>query len=431
MSALAKYHLQKKDTVSGSDLSSSEITQELERLGARIIIGKHSKKNVPKDTKKIIYTAAVKQTNQELKVARERVIPAENYAQAIGAITKQYKTITISGSHGKSTTTALSALVLEEGYRDPMVIAGTKIKDFGHSNFRHGQGGYLVLEADEWNKSFLHYTPHIAIVTNIDAEHLDTYKNVEKIEKTFSQFLKKVSEDGIIIANADDERLARVAGAFGNKVRWYSMGDSAVSAVRKVLRVPGEHNISNALAALTLGRAMGIPDTHILKALSRFSGCWRRFEFKGLLHGAHIFSDYGHHPTEIKATIAAARDRFPMRRVWCVYQPHQFQRLQYLWNDFLGAFDLADRVCFLPVYDVAGREVKSAKYKVNSSRLSKAIAKRGKNVRYAANFKKAERMLREEVKAGDVVLVMGAGDIYTLADKLAKVENFEIMSSYE
>ena len=419
VSALAKYHIEKGDTVSGSDLSYSEIVKELEDLGARIIIGKHVKKSVPKETKKVIHTAAIKTSNPELHIARERGMVTETYAQAVGKITKRYHTITVSGSHGKSTTTALSALVLNEGYCDPTVIVGTKIKEFKNSNFRSGKSKYLVLEADEWNKSFLHYSPHIAVVTNIDAEHLDTYKTMEGVEKTFTEFLSKVPKNGVIIANADDPPLRRVAGPFGKKVRWYSKHNNGdADLVRRVLRVPGEHNVSNALAALTLGRVLGIADRNILKAFSRFSGCWRRFEFKGIVNGASVFSDYGHHPTEIKATIRAARDRFPLRRVWCVYQPHQFQRLHYLWQDFTEAFDMADRVCVLPVYDVAGREVRGVKHTANSLILAKEIAKRGKNISYVANFKKADKLLREETRSGDVILIMGAGDIYTFADDL-------------
>lgn len=418
VSALAKYHIKKGDTVTGSDLTPSEIVKELERLGAKVIIGKHSKKNLPKYTKKVVHTAAVKTSNPELRAARERGIATETYAEAIGNITRQYKTITVSGSHGKSTTTSLASLVLEEGYCDPMVIMGAKSKEFGDSNFRDGRGGYFVLEADEWNKSFLNYSPQIAIVTNIDIEHLDTYKTPEAIEKTFTEFLKKVPHDGVIVANADDPRLRRVAEPFGELVRWYSLKDPAARIVRKILRVPGEHNVSNALAALTLGRIFGISESHILHAISRFSGSWRRFEFKGLLNGAHVFTDYGHHPTEIKATISAARERFPMRRVWCVYQPHQYQRLHYLWNDFIEAFDLADRVCLLPVYDVPGRETKTSVASVNSLKLSKAVAKRGKDVRHLSNFKKAKQFLTAETKKGDVVLVMGAGDIYDLANDL-------------
>lgn len=418
VSALAKYFLATGAEVTGSDLAASEITADLARRGARIILGTHSRFNIPRGTTHVIHTAAVQKVNPELKEAKRRRISVQNYAEAIGDITRQFKTITVSGSHGKSTTTAMTALVLEEGYCDPTVIIGTKMKEFGDSNFRRGRGGHLVLEADEWNKSFLHYSPHIAVITNIDAEHLDTYKTAAGVEKAFAEYLAKVPKNGTIIANADDERTRRVAKRFGKRAVWYKRDSADGRMMKKILKVPGEHNVSNALAALSVGRTLGIPDPAILRALSRFRGTWRRFEFKGMFKGAHIFNDYGHHPREIAATLQAARERFPMRRIWCMYQPHQHQRLKYLWKDFLGAFDLADRICLLPVYDVAGRETATAKSAVNSEKLAHELQARGKNVTHRDTFEEAADLIRTEIRKGDAVLIMGAGDIYHLADVL-------------
>lgn len=418
VSALAKHYISQGARVSGSDLASSEITEELARLGAEIKIGKHKKSNVPKDSGKIIYTAAVSRENPEFKYARSNRLKLQSYPEAVGELTKKYSTITVSGSHGKSTTTALSALVLEEGHFDPTVIIGTKVKEFGNSNFRRGMGSHLLLEADEWNKSFLNYSPKIAVVTNVDAEHLDTYKNVENVEKTFKKYLEKVPRDGVIVANADDTRLKKIAEQFGKRVCWYSLASPEAGLVRKILKVPGEHNVSNALAALTLGRTIGIHEPNIMKALARFSGTWRRFDFQGIVNGAFIFSDYGHHPREIQATISAARQRFPLRRIWCVYQPHQYQRLSYLWDDFVGAFDGADCVCLLPVYDVAGRETKKAKTAVNSLKLSRELIARGKNSHHSANFEDAKEYICMHVRPRDVVLIMGAGDIYNLTKQI-------------
>lgn len=422
MSALAKYYISQGVAVSGSDLTSSEITNELEKLGVKIYIGKHQKQNIPPNAKLVIYTAAVSQQNPEFKEAKSRKIKTKSYAEAIGEITKKYRTITVSGAHGKSTTTALVALVLEEGHRDPTVIIGTKVKEFGNSNFRRGHGSDLVLEADEWNKSFLEYFPWIAIITNIDAEHLDTYKNKKNIERAFAAYLAKVPQNGKIIANADDPSLKAVADKFGSRVIWYSLNDPEAEIIRKILHIPGKHNISNALAALKLGRILGICETHILQALARFNGTWRRFEFKGIKNGAYIYADYGHHPREIQATIKAARERFPMRRIWCVYQPHQYQRLAYLWDDFITTFDLADRIVLLPVYDVAGRETKSARAKVNSKKLTTELKKRGKNTKYFDSFTATQNFVESNVHPGDVVLVMGAGDIYGLALDLVAVQ---------
>ena len=412
VSALAKLYLAKRATVSGSDLTHSEITDELEALGVRIAYGAHKKSNIPEDTSLLIYTAAVKKDNPELTAAREHRIPVQSYPEAVGAITKDHRTITISGTHGKSTTTALAALVLEEGYCDPTVIVGTKIREFGNSNFRKGKSGYFVLEADEWNKSFLKYHPLIAVVTNIDADHLDTYKTLARVEEAFAKYLARVPEEGTIVANADDPTLTKIAKRFGKRVRWYSLKDRDAADIRTALRVPGEHNVSNALAAARVGQILGIQWPHILAAIARFGGTWRRFEFKGVLKNAFFFTDYGHHPTEIKATIQAARERFPMRRIWCVYQPHQYQRLSYLWNDFITAFDMADRVVLLPVYDVAGRETKTAKEKVNSEKLAHELLRRGKDVSHADSFEAARDLLFEELHPSDVVLIMGAGDIY-------------------
>lgn len=420
VSALAKYYLAHGVKVTGSDLVSSEITGELENLGAKIYTGKHRAANLPREARRVIHTSATSQNNLELSAAKKRRIKTKSYPEAVGELTKSFNTITISGSHGKSTTTALAALVLEEGYFDPTVIIGTKVKEFGNSNYRQGRGTYLVLEADEWNKSFLDYSPLIAVVTNIDAEHLDTYKRVEEVEKTFAKYLARVPVGGKIIANRDDPRLARVAGKFKKKIVWYSRQDREAETVRKILRVPGEHNVSNALAALKLGRVLGIPETAILQGLSRFGGTWRRFEFRGVLNGAQVFDDYGHHPAEIMATIQAARSRFPFRRIWCVYQPHQHQRLNYLWDRFVAAFDLADRVCLLPVYDVAGRETKKARQAVNSKKLAQALDERGKNACYLNSFKEANLHLKEAARPGDVILMMGAGSIYTLTNEILR-----------
>ena len=420
VSALAKYHLAKGASISGSDLTPSEITAELARLGGRIVVGAHAPLNIPLETGAVVHTAAVARSNLELREAKRRKIAIQSYAQELGDLTRQFRTVTVSGAHGKSTTTALVSLACEEGGLDPTVIIGTKLQEFGNSNFRNGLGSFLVLEADEWNRSFLNYTPEIAVITNLDAEHLDTYKTVEGVEQAFSEYMSRVPREGAIVANADEPRLARIAKRFGKKVLWYSLRDREAATVHSIIKVPGEHNVSNALAALTAARRLGISEPDILRALSRFRGAWRRFELKGLLKGAQIISDYGHHPAEIAATLSAARQRYPMRRIWCVYQPHQYQRLKYLWKDFISAFDGADRVCLLPVYDVAGRETKSAKRAVNSIKLTHTLQERGKNAWHVNSFDQAKQFLHSEIRRGDIVLVMGAGDIYTLTDDLTK-----------
>lgn len=420
VSALARYYLTMGVVVSGSDLAASEILDELSRLGIVIKIGRHKKTNIPKGATRVICTPAVPRDNAELKEARRRGILVQTYPEALGELTKTYETITISGSHGKSTTTALVSLVLEEGYFDPTVIIGVKLREFGGSNFRRGRGPYLVVEADEWDRSFLNYSPEHAVVTNIDREHLDTYKTLDDLEETFTEYLAKVPPRGVIVANADDPTLAKVARKFGDKVKWYSVQDPEAQLVKPILRIPGEHNLSNALAAFKLARALGVFERDILAGLSRFSGAWRRFELRGIVNGAFIIADYGHHPSEIKATIQAARDRFPLRRIWCIFQPHQHQRLSFLWDDFVTAFDNADRISFLPVYEVAGRETASAKKQVNSFRLAEEVRSRGKDVSYLDSFEDAKKSIKTQAHPGDIVLMVGAGDIYDLTKELTE-----------
>lgn len=422
MSALARHLHAYGNTVSGTDLTYSELIASLAAEGIDSTIGKHKKLNVSKSAERVIFTAAIKEDNPELREAATRGIPRLSYAEAVGELTREHRTITVSGSHGKSTTTALLALALIEGYADPTVIVGTKLTEFGGSNYHRGQSPYLVLEADEWNKSFLNYSPHIAVITNIDAEHLDTYGTSKEVERTFREYLKKIPADGAIVANADDPGVRRVLKNLKRRIVWYSLSDPEARIIRRILHVPGSHNVSNALAALKCARLIGVLDAPALRAIANFHGTWRRFEFIGMRHGAFVYSDYGHHPSEIVATLKAARERFPFRRVWCVYEPHQYQRLMHHWDDFTQSFDNADRVLLLPVYAVAGREqmvrLRSSQEgisrKVNSAMLAKELSLRGKYAHYAPSFADALYYLNGEVRKGDVVLIMGAGTIYQL-----------------
>ena len=419
-SALARFYLSKGIRVTGSDLMLSEITRGLADEGVDIAIGAHKAESLPRGVDLVVYTAALPKQNLELQAAKRRKILVKTYAEALGDITRKYRAITISGSHGKSTTTALAALVLEQGYHDPTVIIGTKLNEFGGSNFRAGRSPYLVLEADEWNRSFLHYSPEVAIATNIDREHVDTYETPAALQEAFQEYFEKLPRRGRIIANEDDEALRDVAKKFGNQVIWYSRTHPEAAFLRKYLRIPGEHNVSNALAALHLGRLFGVQETQILRALSSYAGAWRRFEFRGIVNGAYLISDYAHHPNEIRATIQAARERHPLRRIWCVYQPHQRQRTEYLWDDFMGAFDGADRVSLLPIYDVAGREGNDGNTSVTSKNLARELLKRGKDVSHFATLRAIKKHICQQTQMGDVVLIMGAGDIYNLTRELER-----------
>ena len=322
------------------------------------------------------------------------------------------------------------ALILIKAGLDPTVIIGAKLKEFGDSNFRFGRSKYLVIEADEWQASFLHYWPKIIVLTNIEKEHLDYYRDSRHITQTYLEYLSHLSAtNGRIIANKDNQWVYRIARTAHNKyavpISWYSMSQKQSQAVRKVIQIPGEHNISNALAALTAIRYTQISPKIGLKALSQYRGAWRRFEIKPIVLNKRrllLVSDYGHHPTEIAATLQAARAKWPQKLIWVVFQPHQYQRTLLLFNDFKRVFQAipADKVIITDIYDVAGRETKQAKARISSEKLVKAI-NRPQKVIYVAFNEILGALKRVEIPADSILLVMGAGNIYSLSQKLSTI----------
>ena len=428
VSALARYFLHQGAKISGSDLASSEITDELKKSGIKIFIRPHSSQNIPPKTDLVIYTAAVKKDNPELKEARRRGIKCKTYSQALGDLTKKYFTIAISGAHGKSTTTAMISLILIKAGFDPTVIIGTKLKEFNNTNFRPGKSKYLVIEADEWNASFLNYWPKIIVLTNIEKEHLDYYKNLKHILGTFKEYVSHLPKDGTLVANGDDKNIGKIIQNAKFKIQKYN---SKFKIKRLNLKVPGKHNLMNAFAAIMVSRFLNIPDKISIKALNNFKGTWRRFETIGKLNNAILISDYAHHPTEIKATLAAGRQKYPKKEIWCVFQPHQYQRTKYLFKDFIKAFDLADKILLLDIYEVAGREepnnlprrnyrktVSQLIRQISSQKLADAIKKRGKDARYFNGFKEVIKFLKKNADKNKVIFIMGAGDIWKLAKEL-------------
>ncbi|MDP3725006.1 MAG: UDP-N-acetylmuramate--L-alanine ligase [Nanoarchaeota archaeon] len=441
MSALARYFLAQNWAVSGSDLQSSSIIHGLSKLGIKVKIG-HKISNVVKGTHLVIRTVAVLLTHPEIQQAERLGIPVKTYPEALGEITKKYETIGVAGAHGKSTTTSLLALAMIRAKMDPTVFVGTKLWEFGDSNFYLGESPYLVVEADEYGGAFLHYSPAHAIVLNIDKEHLDYYGTFAEVQRAFLGFIANVRPGGIVVLNKDNvalwglvKRIFAIAKKRDLSLFWYSLNNPAASRIRKALRIPGEHNVSNALAAYTLLRALKVPARDILFAFSRFMGSWRRMEHRGLLkiqdtrYKTQVFDDYAHHPTEIKATLRAFREKFPKKKIVCVFQPHQMKRLQLLFSDFADAFEDADLIILLSVYQVAGREqVERFKLKVErvdlSKKLVKEIRKRHSklSVEYFAdtkNFrKKMVAALSGHIHSSAVLVMMGAGDIFQLTDKL-------------
>lgn len=468
-SALARWFLSKGYKVSGSDVSPSEITQELRKQGIKIFIG-HKAFNLDKSIDLVVYTAAVKAGNSEFDRAKELKIPVMSYSQALGSLTRQYKTIAIAGAHGKSTTTALMSLVTVKAKLDPTVIVGTKLKEFKGLNFKSGKSKYLIIEADEYTNAFSNYFPWAAIILNIDREHLDFYKNLSEIKKAFLDFIGNVQPDGILILNKDDKNLfslknkiEKIAKVKKIRIHWFGAGTNKniYKRLAASLKITGEHNVSNSLAVYELARLMNIKEKDIFTALNSFNGAWRRMEYRGKFSArggsassgqvsssklqVDIYDDYAHHPTEIKATLSGVAHKWPKRALICVFQPHQTKRLTSLFKEFSEAFSDANVLILLDIFKVRGREEVSQN--VNSKTLGEAIKKKTKlqasssklqDIIYLPhskqkNLKKVlENILKKfSAKGGSAssgqtsspkfqvnIVMMGAGDIYKMTDKL-------------
>jgi UDP-N-acetylmuramate--alanine ligase len=429
VSALAQYYLAKGFEVSGSDLTETEITEMLKKKGAKILIGKNVKENLSDDTNLVIFSPAVKKDNPELKKAKILQCQILSYPEALGKLTKKYFTIAVSGAHGKSTTASMISLLLLKTGFNPTAILGTKLKEFGDSNFY--MGGFsqkqfgakiLVIEADEYKSSFLSYYPNIIVLTNIEEEHLDYYGNLNNILESFREYIFHLPRDGYLVFNREDENIAQLdfSDAEFNKVS-YSIQDREIKQLREVLKVPGLHNASDALAAFRIGKILGLEDNEILEALSAYKGAWRRFEIKELILADKktiLVSDYAHHPTEIKVTLEAAREKWPKKRIWVVFQPHQYQRTYFLFDKLVQVFKEAkiDKLILSPIYEAAGRENKEIFSKVSSKKLSNRI---GKKSIFISDLKEIKNYLENNMQQDEVIIIMGAGDIYHLNKMLS------------
>lgn len=419
-SALARYYFHQGHEVLGSDLFSSEITEDLQKLGIKIFIGKHRAQNLPKDVDLVVYSPAIEKNNPELKRAKNLKIKCQSYPQALGELTKTHFTIAVCGSHGKSTVAGMIGFLLTKSGFDPTVILGTKLKEFSNSNCRVGKSEYLVIEADEYKESFLNYWPQIIVLLNIDFDHPDYFRDENHYILAFKKFVKKLPEKGVLVANKDDPLVQKNFSFCSKKTIWYSLEESDSLILKKLLKIPGIFNVSNALSALKVANYLGIPKNTSFKYLAQFKGTWRRFERKkGLIDKKEflLIQDYGHHPTQIKATLEGAREEFKKRKIYLIFQPHQYQRTFYLWEKFVNVLReiSADLVIITDIFTVPGRESKKIIQKINSQKLVKEVGR--ENVIYLPR-KKILSFLKKNLEGKEVVILMGAGDIYKLEKDL-------------
>lgn len=403
VSAAAKWWKAKGTDVSGSDMHQSEIVDDLEREGIQVKIG-HFVDNIPRGCDLVIYSDAVPATNVERRAAEEQGIMQMSYFEFLGELAKDYKTIAVSGTNGKSTTTAMLANILIEGGMDPTVILGTKVPGWGQKNFRMGGGDILVVEACEHMQHMLYIKPDIAVITNIEEDHLDFYRDIDHIREAFQQWTE---QSDVVVLNEEDAESQKLDV---ENVSWFDLDD----VPEVTLRIPGRFNLMNAAAAAVAAQAVGVTSEQIKESLEKFKGTWRRFEHVGEFNGADVYSDYAHHPTAIEKALAAYKEFYPDRRLFVCFEPHQYSRTAELFDDFVTCFKSADVLVLSEVYEVAGRNEFAGK---TSKDLADAI-QNVKDVHYAENLETAEKLVRDLAKPEDVIVVMGAGDVDIIARKL-------------
>ena len=437
MSGIAELLINLGYTVSGSDLKLSPITQRLADKGAAIYKG-HSKKQVT-GADVLVTSSAISDENPEVVQARASGIPIIPRAAMLAELMRIKYAIAVSGAHGKTSTTAMIAQILNTGGLDPTVIIGGLLMGLD-TNALHGQGEFIVAEADESDGSFLQYTPAIAAVTNIDLEHLDFYTGIEDIKNKFVQFINSVPFYGVAIVCLDNEHIQDILPritvrhtSFGlsaqadlqaRQIR-FENGRSRFTVTRRnqdlgeiVLNLAGQHNILNALAGIATGLELKIPFEVIKQALEEIKGVRRRLEIKGDKKQILVMDDYGHHPTEIVATLNAVRESFPGRRLMVVFQPHRYTRTKALFNEFSRAFYQSDVLILVPIYAASEPPIPQ----VDSRLLCQGVQAHGhRDVSFAPDFNQALSMVTHKLKPHDLVLTLGAGDIHTLGERLLEM----------
>ncbi len=441
MSGLAEILADANFRISGSDRAPSALTETLEQKGIHVFYGQRYE-NITDDIDCVVFTSAIHEDNPEYIATVEKGIPFLSRAQLLGQIMKNYKTpIAISGTHGKTTTTSMVSEILLQAETDPTLSIGGMLKSIG-GNIRVGKSDYFVTEACEYTNSFLSFLPKIGIILNIEEDHMDFFKDLNDIRHSFHEFAKLLPSDGCLIINGAIPDYSKITEGLSCKIITYcntpvtSEGVAAdyyptdiehdelghpsfllhngENSVRKfTLQVPGEHNISNALAAIALADLLGIDNEITAHALHAFSGTNRRFEYKGSIGGVTIIDDYAHHPTEITATLSAAKN-YPHKTLWCVFQPHTYTRTKAFMKDFAKALTLADKIILADIY--AARE--TDRLGISSETLQQEIKNLGHEALYFSTFDEIENFLLENCINGDMLITMGAGDVHKIGENL-------------
>ena len=436
MSGIAELLLNLGYKVSGSDLQSTDITERLKQLGGTMYRG-HAAGNI-KGADVVVYSSAIDTGNPEVRAAAQESIPVIPRAEMLAELMRLKYSIAIAGAHGKTSTTSIVASVLARGGLDPTVVIGGKLKSIG-SNAVLGEGDFIVAEADESDGSFLKFSPTIAVVTNIDKEHLDFYRDLEEIKTVFLDFLDRIPFYGLAVLCLDNEPIQELIPRLKKRYTTYGMSSQADFQIRDVefsrrksrfkvyhrgqkmgtidLNLPGIHNVYNATASIAVGVELDVGFDQIRAALENVEGVQRRLEIKGKVDAITVIDDYGHHPTEIKVTLEAIEENWPGRRKVVVFQPHRYSRTRALFDEFSRAFYQSDVLVVMPIYAASEKKIEG----ISSKKLCEEIKAHGhREVMYADGFKKALAVLKKALQPGDVLLTLGAGDVWKVGTEILK-----------
>lgn len=437
MSGLAEILLKEGFTVSGSDNKESALTDNLEKAGAVVFYGQKAS-NIIEGIDVVVYTAAIHEDNEEYQAALRKGLPMLSRAELLGQLMKNYSIpVAVSGTHGKTTTTSMLSHILLAGDLDPTISVGGILKAIG-GNIRVGSSDIFLTEACEYTNSFLHFFPKISIILNIDEDHLDFFKDLDDIRRSFRRFAELLPEDGCLIINGEIENIEEITADLPCRVITFGCGSSmdygasnithnelgeasfdftknGVFVSRISLSVNGDHNVANALAALAASDQLNIPVETAKKGLKEFTGTNRRFEYKGEINGVTVIDDYAHHPTEITASLTAAR-HYPHREIWCIFQPHTYTRTKALFPEFVHALSHTDHIILADIY--AARETDTLG--ISSKDIADSLKEQGCDSFYFDNFNAIEDFCLENCKKGDLLITMGAGDVVNIGENLLR-----------
>lgn len=419
VSGIAKYLVYYKNKVIGSDITKSQITKDLEKLGVKIYIGQ-KKENITNNIDHLIYSSAAASPQApgkiELDAAKNLNIPISKRSQFIGKLMSDKFGIAVSGMHGKTTTTGMLGYLLKKANKKPTVMLGGNFKGFNYDNIEIGNGDYFVTEACEYDSSFLDMIYSAAIITNIEKEHLDYFTGgLPEICKTFEKFIAKIPSNGFLVAYVNNKNVKKVIKNAKCEVIPYSKKD--LKKYHLNLKIPGDYNKLNAIAVIKTVQKLGISKEKSIKILEEFAGVERRFEYKGKKENTKIYDDYAHHPTEIKTMISAAK-KFFKGKILIIFQPHQYSRTKLLFEELLESFDSADQTIICDVYEVAGREEKKD---IGSRELVNGLKKKGIQVEYTPNYQDALEYLTRNYKKFDAAITVGAGLVNEVGEEFLKL----------